>query len=77
MIVTFIETADHIDSVTMEAHEQNAQGFCVDTGSKAILFYNQTFELFLISYVSSNLDLEEVRIGVFNRFRELDDKQTK
>ena len=72
MITTLIETADHIDDVVMEAYEQNAQGFCVNPESKAILFYNQALEVFLIAY-AIDLDLEEVKIGVFNRFRELDE----
>ena len=72
MITTLIETADHIDDVVMEAHERFAQGFCVNPESKAILFYNQALEVFLIAY-AIDLDLEEVKIGIFNRFRELDE----
>ena len=71
MITTLI-TTDHIDDVVMEAHERFVQGFCVNPESKAILFYNQALEVFLIAY-AIDLDLEEVKIGVFNRFRELDE----
>ena len=72
MITTLIKTTDHIDDVVMEAHERYAQGFCVNPESKAILFYNQAFGVFLIAYVI-DLDLEEVKTGIFNRFRELDE----
>lgn len=72
MITTLIKTTDHIDVVVMEAHERSAQGFCVNPESKSILFYNQALEIFLIAY-AIDLDLEEVKIGVFNRFRELNE----
>ena len=72
MITTLIKTIDHIDNVVTEAHERSAQGFCFNPESKSILFYNQALEVFLIAYVI-NLDLEEVVIVVFNRFRELDE----
>ena len=73
MITTLIKTTDHIDDVVMEAHERCAQGFCVNTESKAILFYNQALEVFLIAYAIDAIDLEEVKIGVFHRLRELDE----
>ena len=66
-----IKTTD-LDDVVTEAHERFAQGFCVNPESKAILFYNQALEVFLIAY-AIDLDLEEVKIGVFNRFKELDE----
>ena len=72
MITTLIKTTDHIDDVVTEAHERCAQGFCVNTESKAIMFYNQALEVFLIAY-AIDLNLDEVKIGVFNRFRELDE----
>ena len=72
MITTLIKTTDHIDDVVMEAHERYAQGFCVNPESKAILFYNQALGVFLIAY-AIDLDLEEVKIRVFTRFRELDE----
>lgn len=88
MYTTLIKTADHIDDVVTEAYELFAQrfcvnpesktilfyklGFCVNPESKAILFYNENLEVFLIAY-AVDLDLEEVKTGVFNRFRELDE----
>ena len=72
MITTLIKTTDHIDDVVTEAHERCAQGFCVNPESKAIMFYNQNLDVFLIAY-AIDLDLDEVKIGVFHRFRELDE----
>lgn len=81
MITTMIKTLDHIDDVVtevyerfaygVEAHERFAHGFCVNPESKAILFYNHILEVSLIAY-AIDLDLEEVKTRVFNRFRELD-----
>ena len=73
MITTFIKTVDHIDSVVMEAYERFAKGFRVNTESKSILFYNEAFGVFLIAYVDLDLDLEEVKIIISNRFKELDE----
>ena len=72
MITTLIKTTDNIDNVVTEAHEHFAQGFCVNPESKAILFYNQALEVILIAYFI-DLDSDEVKIGIFNRFRELDE----
>ena len=72
MITTFIKTIDHIDDVVMEAHERFAQGFCVNTESKSVLFYNEALEVFLIAY-AIDLNLEEVKIIISNRFKELDE----
>ena len=72
MITTLIKTVDHIDDVVMEAHERFAQGFCVNTEAKSILFYNEALEVFLIAY-AVDLDLEQVKISVFNRFKWLDE----
>ena len=73
MITTFIKTIDHIDDVVMEAHERFAQGFCVNTESKSVLFYNEAFGVFLIAYIDLDLNLEEVKIIISNRFKELDE----
>ena len=72
MITTLIKTTDHIDDVVMEAHERCVYGFCVNHESKAILFYNQDLDVFLIAY-AIDLDLEEVKIGVLTRLLELDE----
>ena len=72
MITTLIKTIDHIDDVVMEAHERFAQGFCVNTESKSVLFYNEALEVFLIAY-AVDLDLEQVKISVSNRFKWLDE----
>ena len=75
MITTLIKTVDHIDSVVMEAYERFAQGFRVNTESKSILFYNKAFGVFLIAYIDLDLDLdlEEVKTIISNRFKELDE----
>ena len=72
MITTLIKTMDHIDDVVTEAHERFAQGFCINTEAKSILFYNEGLEVFLIAY-AIDLDLEQVKINIFNRFKWLDE----
>ena len=63
MITTLIKSMDHIDDVVQEAYEQGAHGFCVNTESKAILFYNEDLEIFLIAY-AIDLDLFQVKINI-------------
>ena len=71
MITTFIKTIDRIDTVFTVACER-AQGFCVDTEAKSVLFYNEALEVILIAHVI-DLNLEEVKIIISNRFKELDE----
>ena len=72
MITTLIKTMDHIDDVVIEAYDRFAQGFCVNTESKAIIFYNKDLEVCLIAY-AIDLDVELVKTAVFNRLKWLNE----
>ena len=72
MITTIIKTVDHIDDMVMEAYERFPKGFCINTESKSVMFYNEALEVFLIAY-AIDLDLEQVKIIISNRFKELDE----
>ena len=72
MITTLIKTMDHIDNVVQEAHERFAQGFCINTEAKSVLFYNEDLEIFLIAY-AIDLDLFQVKINISNRLKWLDE----